>query len=252
LEIECLNLLGVAPQRASREDEWPPVRAARLQRAGIGFRRAAKTARRRSGILPSRSTEQRLALDAVLCGGLIRVKGARLRIRHRLAPLPLAAPRDAAFAAPPASPSPKCGIESIPAAGGRIVRLIEPSVPAGVKASCQLHPRHPCRGAVAALEVNASRDGSKRRRLSRAPVFRQVSAPAAAALRCPSSASLAACRVRSVAAMDALEPRRHRPASLRSGRGRPREGILPSLWRRHRAAAQSRRAQWPRNRFGGS
>jgi hypothetical protein len=51
-------------------------------------------------------SEQRLALDAVLCGGLIRVKGARLRIRHRLAPLPLAAPRDAAFAAPPASPSP--------------------------------------------------------------------------------------------------------------------------------------------------
>ncbi len=92
-----------------------------------------------SGIHALRFSEQRLALDAVLCGGLIRVKGARLRIRHRLAPLPLAAPRGAAFAAPPASPSPECGIEGIPAAVGRIVRLIEPSVPAGRKASCHLH-----------------------------------------------------------------------------------------------------------------
>jgi len=73
---------------------------------------------RKSGILPSCRSEQRLALDAGLCGGLIRGKGARLRIRHRLAPLPLAAPRGAACAAPPASPSPECGIEGIPAAEG--------------------------------------------------------------------------------------------------------------------------------------
>ena len=33
-------------------------------------------------------------------------------------PSPLAAPRDAACAAPPASPSPECGIEGIPAADG--------------------------------------------------------------------------------------------------------------------------------------
>jgi hypothetical protein len=172
--------------------------------------------------MPSRSTEQRLALDAVLCGGLIRGKGARLRIRHRLAPLPLAAPRDAAFAAPPASPSPKCGISGIHAADSRIVRLIEPSVPACSKASCQLHPRHPCRGAVAAFEINARCDRGQRRRLSRRHVLRQVSAPAAAALRGSSSAPLAACRVRSVVAMAALVPRSQRPASLRSGRGRPR------------------------------
>lgn len=46
----------------------------------------------RSGILASRCSEQRLALEAGLCGGLIRGKWARFRIRHRLAPLPLAAP----------------------------------------------------------------------------------------------------------------------------------------------------------------
>ena len=104
---------------------WPPARAARLQLVGGGFRRAAKTTKRRSGILPSRSSEQRLALDAGLCGGLIRGKGAPLRIRHRLAPLPLAAPRDAAFAAPPASPSPIAESRASPPLQGRILRLAE-------------------------------------------------------------------------------------------------------------------------------
>jgi len=109
---------GVAGQRSPGIPSgrlWPPARAARL-RLRMGLRRAAKTTKRRSGILPSRCSGQRLALDADLCGGLIRGKGARLRIQHRLAPLPLAAPRDAAFAAPPASPSPESGIEGLPAA----------------------------------------------------------------------------------------------------------------------------------------
>ena len=110
-----------------------------------------------SGIHALRFSEQRLALDAVLCGGLIRVKGARLRIRHRLAPLPLAAPRDAAFAAPPASPSPKCGISGIPAAVGRIVRLKEASgsrPPEGILPSlgaASLPPRQPRPGAACCL-----------------------------------------------------------------------------------------------------
>ena len=98
------------------------LRESSLPRLDSSYPRDAK---RRSGMLPSRCSEQRLALDAGLCGGLIMGKGARLRIRHRLAPLPLAAPRDAAFAAPPASPSPECGIEGIPAAAGRILRLAE-------------------------------------------------------------------------------------------------------------------------------
>jgi hypothetical protein len=68
---------------------------------------------------------QRLALDADLCGGLISGKGARLRIRHRLAPLPLAAPRGAAFAAPPDSPSPIAESRASPPLKGRIVRLAE-------------------------------------------------------------------------------------------------------------------------------
>ncbi len=130
---------------------WPPARAARLQLVVGGFRRAAKTTKRRSGILPSRCSEQRLALDAGLCGGLIRGKGARLRIRHRLAPLPLAAPRDAAFAAPPASPSPKCGIEGLPAAegphraarGSGRKRPPEGVLPALAAASCRRAPAAP-------------------------------------------------------------------------------------------------------------
>ena len=130
---------------------WPPAGAARLQLVGDGFRRAVKTTKRRSGILPSRCSEQRLALDADLCGGLIRGKGARLRIRHRLAPLPLAAPRDAACAAPPASPSPQCGIEGIPAAEGPHRAASGAAASGRQKASCQPHRRHPCRRASAAL-----------------------------------------------------------------------------------------------------
>ena len=124
---------------------------------------------RKAGILPACCTEQRLALDAGLCGGLIRGKGARLRIRHRLAPLPLAAPRDAACAAPPASPSPECGIEGIPAADGRIVRLEEAAASGRQKASCQPHRRHPCRRATAALVASsiemAVRDGGSSSRV---------------------------------------------------------------------------------------
>jgi hypothetical protein len=134
---------------------WPPARAARLQLVGCGFRRAAKTKKRRSGILPSRCFEQRLALDAALCGGLIRGKGARLRIRHRLAPLPLAAPRGAAFAAPPASPSPECGIEGIPAAEGPHRAASGAAASGRQKASCQPQRRHPCRRASAALVASS-------------------------------------------------------------------------------------------------
>lgn len=124
---------------------------------------------RKSGILPSCRSEQRLALDAGLCGGLIRGKGARLRIRHRLAPLPLAAPRGAAFAAPPASPSPECGIEGIPAAEGPHRAASGAAASGRQKASCQPHRRHPCRRASAAavtalIEMEARGGGFVSRR----------------------------------------------------------------------------------------
>lgn len=98
------------------------------------------------------------------------------------------------------------------------MRLIESAGAAPRKASCQLHPRHPCRGAVAAFAFIARRDGGQRRRLSRGRVSWWGSAPAAAALRCSSSAPFAACRVRSVGAMDAIQRPKQRPSSLRSGR----------------------------------
>ena len=98
----------------------------------FGLRPGGGTTPARAGRLPSRRRRQksggpascrpavfhsqRLALDAVLCGGLIRERGARLRIRHRLArPLPRRPPR-CGCAAPPAPLSPGCGIEGIPAA----------------------------------------------------------------------------------------------------------------------------------------
>ena len=87
----------------------------------------------------------------ISAGGSSGGKGARLRIRHRLAPLPLAAPRGAAFAAPPASPSPECGIEGLPAAegphraarGSGRKRPPEGILPALAAASCRRAPAAP-------------------------------------------------------------------------------------------------------------
>ena len=163
--------------------------------------------RRRSGILPSRCSEQRLALDADLCGGLIRGKGARLRIRHRLAPLPLAAPRDAAFAAPPASPSPECGIEGIPAAegphraarGSGRKRPPEGILPASSAASMPPSLRR--------LRGSIDRDGGPRRRLRVAARVGGAPLPRRRLSGGSSSAPFAACRVRSRCDRQGRKPR---------------------------------------------
>lgn len=106
--------------------------------------------RGRAGCRAGGFHSQRLALDAVLCGGLIREKGARLRIRHRLAPLSLAGPREAASprprlpspldaesrASPPLRrPAPRPAPRSRP---GGIVPLAEPAAAAseGHRARC--------------------------------------------------------------------------------------------------------------------
>jgi hypothetical protein len=134
----------------------PRVTGYSLSAAAISTTVERRLVRKRGGgraSLPSRCSEQRLALDAVLCGGLIRGKGARLRIRHRLAPLPLAAPRDAACAAPPASPSPECGIEGIPRRCGPLPRLaVQPILrpPDGILPVSAAASMPPCRARAAA------------------------------------------------------------------------------------------------------
>jgi len=130
---------------------WPPARAARLQLVWGGFRRAAKTKSGGRASCPPAVFWQRLALDAVFCGGLIRGRGAHLRIRHRLAPLPLAAPRDAALAAPPASISPIAESRASPPLRRRHRAASGAAASGRRKASCQPQRRHPCRRASAAL-----------------------------------------------------------------------------------------------------
>lgn len=69
----------------------------------------------------------------------------------------------------PGFPLPHSGIEGIPAADGRIVRLEEAAASGRQKASCQPHRRHPCRRATAALVASsiemAVRDGGSSSRV---------------------------------------------------------------------------------------
>ncbi len=111
------------------------------------------TTKRRSGILPSRCSEQRLALDAGLCGGLIRGRG-----------LVSASGIDS-------PPSPECGIEGLPAAEGPHRAASGAAASGRQKASSQPRRRHPCRPASAALvaavfEMETRGGGSQGRILS--------------------------------------------------------------------------------------
>lgn len=142
-------------------------------------------------------------------------------------PLPLAAPRGAAFAAPPASPSPEAESRASPPLKGRIVRLAERP-----QAAARGHPASLIGGIHAAEPPPPLWPPCSRWRPAAAASCRgaswQRSAPAAAALRGSSSAPFAACRVRSRCDQQGSKP----PVAISSvfsgaAGSRLRHGILP-------------------------